>query len=148
LKIHQGFRIEERFKKAIDEVRKNRRGVSEGDIINAALEEFFNPAADEKREADLVRHLHRIEMRLKSLERGNEILGEAFSLFVRAWLTNTLELPEDQKETAERSGGRRYKKFIEVLGQRLQSGKNLYDDLPEDVYFKSEAFKSLPDEKG
>jgi hypothetical protein len=45
-------------------------------------------------------------------------------------------------ELAKRTGGRRYKRFLELLGERLQAGKSLTEDLPNDVFFKADDFPS------
>jgi len=125
---------------ALTKLQGQRRGVSRTDIVEAAVREFLFPKGSDRKEAMLGRSLDRIERRVKAIERNQEIIGETLSLFIRAWLTNTLELPDDQKPTAEKVGGRRYKKFLEALATRLQSGRSLFDDLPEDVYFKPEEF--------
>jgi len=139
-------RLSSDLNEALIKLQGQRRGVSKTDIIEAAIKEFLFPKGSDKKEAILGRSLDRIERRVKAAERNQEIIAETLSLFIRAWLTNTLELPEDQKSTAEKAGGRRYKKFLEALSLRLQSGRSLFDDLPEDVFFKPGDF--FPDTEG
>jgi hypothetical protein len=139
-KVRCCMRLAPDLDRALTKLQGQRRGGSRTDIIEAAVREFLFPKGSERKEVILGRSLDRIERRVKAVERNQEIIGETLSLFIRAWLTNTLELPEDQKPTAEKVGGRRYRKFLEALATRLQSGRSLFDDLPEDVYFKPEEF--------
>lgn len=147
-KVSCSVRLSPDLSEALEKLQGQRRGVSKTDIIEAAVREFLFPKASDKKEAILGRSLDRIERRVKAIERNEEIIGETLSLFIRAWLTNTLELPEDQKPTAEKAGGRRYRKFLEALGSRLQSGRSLFDDLPEDVFFKPGDFSQGKEGEG
>lgn len=119
---------------ALDKICITKRGVTKTQIIRAALNEYLFPEGADKREAEVARHLRRLEHRVKTIERGNEILGETISLYIRAWLTNTMEVPESHKEAAISQGGRRYRNFLEGLSHRLKSGNCLFEDLPEDVF--------------
>ncbi len=145
-KVRCSVRLSSDLNDALTKLQGQRRGGSKTDIIEAAVKEFLFPKASDKKEAILGRSLDRIGRRVKAAERNQEIIAETLSLFIRSWLTNTLELPEDQKPTAEKAGGRRYKKFLEALALRLQSGRSLFDDLPEDVFFKPGDF--FPDTEG
>lgn len=145
-KVRCCMRLAPDLDRALTKLQGQRRGVSRTDIIEAAVREFLFPKGSERKDVILGRSLDRIERRVKAIERNQEIIGETLSLFIRAWLTNTLELPDDQKTTAEKVGGRRYRKFLEALATRLQSGRTLFDDLPEDVYFKPEEF--FPEREG
>ncbi len=145
-KVRCSVRLSPDLDDALTKLQGQRRGVSRTDIIEAAVKEFLYPKGADRKEAIVGRSLDRIERRVKAIERNQEIIGETLSMFIRSWLTNTLELPEDQKPTAEKAGGRRYKKFLEALSLRLQSGRSLFDDLPEDVFFKPGDF--FPDTEG
>lgn len=145
-KVRCSVRLSADLDAALTKLQGQRRGVSRTDIIEAAIKEFLYPQGSDRKEAIIGRSLDRIERRLKAVERNQEIIGETLSLFIRSWLTNTLELPEDQKPTAEKAGGRRFRKFLEALALRLQSGRSLFGDLPEDVFFKPGDF--FPDPEG
>ena len=125
---------------------KRRRGVTKTAIVEAAVKDFLYPPEKESTEAVISRHLGRIDRKLQTIERDNEILGEALGLFIRVWLTNTMDLPADQKELAERTGGRRYKSYLKVLGERLQAGKCLFDDIPKEVLTGEDDFYDTDDE--
>lgn len=128
------IRLPSELNQALEKICVTRRGVSKTQIIQAALNEYLFPEGADKREAEVARHLRRLERQVKNIERGNEILGETISLYIRAWLTNTAEIPETHKEAAINQGGRRYRNFLEGLSLRLQSGKCLFAELPEDVF--------------
>ena len=128
------IRLPRRLNAELEQICSTRRGVTKTGIIQAALDEYLFPKGEDKRDAEIGRHLNRVERRVKSIERGNEILGETISIFIRAWLTNTMEVPLSQKEAAEAQVGRRYRNFLNVLAERLQSGRCLFDDLPQDVF--------------
>lgn len=128
------IRLPKDMNSALEKICVTRAGVTKTQIIQAALNEYLYPEGTDKRDAEIARHLRRLERRLKNVERGNEILGETLSLYIRAWLTNTAEVPESQKEAAISQGGRRYRNFLDGLALRLQSGKCLFADLPEDVF--------------
>jgi predicted transcriptional regulator len=128
------IRLPSDLNQALEKICVTRRGVTKTQIIQAALNEYLFPEGTDKRDAEIARHLRRLERRVKNIERGNEILGETISLYIRAWLTNTAEVPETHKEAAISQGGRRYRNFLDGLSVRLQSGKCLFADLPEDVF--------------
>ena len=79
---------------------------------------------------------------MKADERYLEIVGETLSLYVRVWLTNTKELPEEQQELARKLGGKRYKKFLEILGKNLQGNRTIFEELPGEVYCTKDSFFS------
>ena len=58
---------------------------------------------------------------------------ETLALFVRFFLTVTPPLPPDAMASAQASGKQRYEGLIEALGERLQKGRGLLDEIPEDV---------------
>ena len=115
-------------------------------IYLTALEKFLSPEEAEKQEAAIAKRLDRIDRRLKSIEKRNEILAETLALYIRGYLTISIELPDDQKPAALAQAGRRWKKFMEILADRLGGGKSLFAELQEDKIFKPEDFEQHPDE--
>jgi hypothetical protein len=77
---------------------------------------------------------------LKLLSKGQEVLAETLALYIRGYLTTSIELPQDQKPAALAQAGRRWKKFLEILSERVGGGQILFTDLPEKV-FKPENFE-------
>ena len=71
------------------------------------------------------------------------IATEALALFVRFWITITPPLPSDARAAAQIKGRERYEGFIEALGQRLQKGQSLFQEIPDDVVWKVQS--QVPD---
>jgi len=141
-----GLRIPHELNDALLSIQKQRRGVSKSEIIEAAIKAYVTPESYQKKDLAIARSLERIERRMKIVERNQEVIAETVSLFVRGWLTNTLELPEEEKALAERAGGRRFRKFLDALTSRLKAGQTLFGDLPDDVFFKAEEFFEMEEE--
>jgi hypothetical protein len=110
------------------------------DFYLTALEMFLSPDEADKKEAVLARRLDRLDRQLKSLLKGQEVLAETLALYIRGYLTTSIELPQDQKPAALAQAGRRWKKFLEILSERVGGGQILFTDLPEKV-FKPENFE-------
>ena len=139
-KTYCSVRIQPELHEGLLKIQKQRRGISKSELIEAAIKAYLTPESYKKRDLAIARSLERIERRIKVMEIKQEVIAETLSLFVKGWLTNTLELPEHEKPLAERAGGRRFKKFLEALTSRLKAGHTLFGDLPDDVFFKSEDF--------
>jgi hypothetical protein len=110
-----------------------RRRLSKSSIVEAALASFLSPDGAERSEAALVRRLDLLTRQVQRLERTNRVTMETLALFVRFFLTVTPPLPPDAMASAQASGKQRYEGLIEALGQRLQKGRGLLDEIPEDV---------------
>ncbi|NVN91830.1 MAG: CopG family transcriptional regulator [Desulfuromonadales bacterium] len=139
-RVKYSVRLPPDLDSALENLCQKRRGIAKNDIIVRAINEFLFPDGADTKEILLARSLERMEKRLKTIERGNEVLSEALFLFVRIWITSTHELSEEQQKVAKKAAGPRVQKFVTILGERLQSGKSLFDELPKDVFFKSEDF--------
>jgi hypothetical protein len=94
---------------------------------------FLSPDGAERSEAALVRRLDLLTRQVQRLERTNRVTMETLALFVRFFLTVTPPLPPDALASAQAERKQRYEEFIEAPGQRLQKGRGLLDEIPEDV---------------
>ena len=140
--VRYSIRLSAELNEAMENICSRRRNLTKKGIIEAALKEYIYPEGTDKRDLEFSRFMDRIERRLKSEERYLEIVGETLSLYVRVWLTQTRELPEEQLELARRLGGKRYKRFLEILGKNLQAGRTIFEELPGEVYCTQESFFS------
>ena len=102
-------------------------------IVEAAIVSFLSPDGGDRMEAAFSRRLDRLTRQLQRLERNSGIATEALALFVRFWLTVTPPLPQDAQAAAQAKGRERYEGFIEALGRRLDQGRTIFDEIPEDV---------------
>ncbi|ATC24346.1 MULTISPECIES: CopG family transcriptional regulator [Caulobacter] len=110
--------------------RRMRRSKSE--IMQAALASFLSADGDEAQEAAVVRRLDRMGRELERIQRDVTISNEAVALFVRAWLTATPVLAEADQRAQSAKGQERYVGFLEALGRRLEAGKLLRTEIPEE----------------
>lgn len=111
----------------------DRHAQSRSMIAEAAIASLLSPDAEERREAALAKRLDRIDRTIQRLERDIGITNEALAIFIRAWLTSTVSLPETAQAAAHAKGGERYDKFLEALGRRLVKGPRLRQEISEDV---------------
>ena len=52
---------------------------------------------------------------------------------MRFWLTVTPQLPPEAYAAAQAKGRERFQSFLEALAQRLERGKSLLREIPEDI---------------
>lgn len=95
------------------------RKVEQKQLVLSALTEFLDPNRLERDEELIIRRINKLDLKLKTVENKLNILSETLSLFIQVWFSNTYEIPEEQKETAQMQGDRRYDRFMEILGKRL-----------------------------
>lgn len=112
----------------------DRRGLSRSAIVEAAVASFLSPDGADRREAAFARRLDRLSRQVQRLERSAHISTETLALFIRFWLTITPPLPDDAQAAAQAKGKERYEGFVEALGRRVRNGRNLSDEINDDVY--------------
>lgn len=112
---------------------EKRKGTTRSAIVEAALESFLSPDSADMQEAAFTRRLDRLSRQASRIERDLHIATETLALFVRFWLTITPPLDPDANTSAQVKGRERFEGFVEVLGQRLQSGNRFFNEIPEDI---------------
>jgi len=110
-----------------------RKRLTRSAIVEAAIASFLSPDGADRMEAAFARRLDRLTRQVQRLERNSGISTEALALFVRFWLTITPPLPPDVQASAQAKGRERYDGFIEALGRRLNQGRTLFDEIPNDL---------------
>lgn len=115
-----------------------RKRLSQAVVVEAALTSFLSPDGMDRLEATLARRLDRQVRQLDRLETHVQISNEALALFVRFWLTATPPLPDTAENAAQVSGRERYKRFLESLGRRMETGQSLARELSLDVSVRRE----------
>ena len=111
----------------------NRKGVTQALVVEAALASYLSPDGADRLEAALARRLDRITRHLERIERHVGISNEALAVFVRFWLTVTPPLPPEAQAAAQAKAQQRFGMFVEALGERLQKGRSLLNEIPQDV---------------
>jgi hypothetical protein len=114
-----------------------RKRISRSALIEAAVASYMSPDGSDRLEAAFARRLDRLSRQVQRLERDTGLTTEALALFVRFWLSVTPPLPEEDQAAAQVKGRKRYEGFVETLGRRYASGKNLLDEIPDDVWPKT-----------
>ncbi|MDZ3831909.1 MAG: CopG family transcriptional regulator [Sphingopyxis sp.] len=130
--IKQTYRLDLELTRKIADLSRQ-RGLSQTEVVEAALRSFFKPDQEERIEALLSRRLDRVGRQLDRLEWHGEMLGEALALFVRHWLTSTPPLPDEALAAAQASGKRRWEGFVDALSRRMEVGPKLAAELMRDV---------------
>lgn len=125
-------------------------GLSESQIVDAALAAFFTHEIDDQRDAAIIRRLDRMTRQFGRVERDCLILAETLALFIRTYLTVTPPVPAQDKDAARAKGAERFEIFVTQLGRQLAGGGRIlqaaFDEIaPErDEFFAPEeiaAFK-------
>jgi hypothetical protein len=119
--IWPSVRIEtDRILKA--EIKKRGGQYTKGDLIDQAVQAYFGISKKEDLEERLLQRLDKLKLNVDAARHDVLILTEAFHLFVRVFLTNTPEVPEDNRKSAERRGGERLEVFVTNLADRITEG--------------------------
>lgn len=136
-----------RINKEIDErIREeaSRRGVTQQSIIMTALKDRYDPDIQLAKDAMVAERLNRVDRQLRAVLDSCTVIAESQSFFVRMWLTNTPEVPADQRDRSVASAKIRYEKYVKAVTNAL-GGASLkpWDDVKE-VTVSNEQFTSEP----
>jgi hypothetical protein len=110
-----------------------RQRVTQGLVVETAIQSILTPDADERIEAAFSRRMDKIARQIDKLDYHVEVTNEALALFVRFWLTANPPLPDAALTAAQAKGMERYEGFIEVLARKLEAGPRLAEGLRRDV---------------
>jgi hypothetical protein len=121
----------------------NRKHQSMSLVAEAAIASFLTPDEDERREAAVSRRLDRLARQFERLERDLAVSVEATALFIRYWLMVTPSIPDDFQAAAQAKGRERFASFLQMLGQRLASGKGQFQEVAADIRFDASASAEL-----
>jgi len=110
----------------------DQRDLSRSTVIEAAIAAFLQHN-DDRQEAPLSRRLDRFSLQIARLDEDLTILGEAFALFVRFWLSVTPPLPPSIQASAHAKGAGRYDAFLQALGRRLAQGDSFLREVSDDT---------------
>jgi hypothetical protein len=95
--------------------------VTLGDIVEAALTDYFEAGGTTKSVSMVSDQLDRIEELNVDAEHKIAVLAETIGLFARYWLTATPPLPELDQEAAHALGAKRFERF---MGQVVEAVVN------------------------
>lgn len=116
-------------KRALD-AHCSRSGKSQGAVIDAALQAFFDDTTDA---ALLYRRLDRSDRSVSQVKRDLELLTEAFALFLQTWFAHTPRLSEAERSPAAQSAQTRILRFQATLAERLAGGGRFVNEVASDL---------------
>ncbi len=112
-------------------------GISEAALIRTAIRQFLDGSGDG---VILLRQLSRMGRDVQKVHCDQELLSEAFAIWVRLWFAHTPAIADDAKRAARVSAEARYQQYVEHLASQFSGGKRFIDDLP-----KEDGFLDSPD---
>jgi predicted transcriptional regulator len=101
------------------EAAAKRPGASKTVIVEAALDGFLNPGAENIDDATLLRRLDCMSRQLEKLEHDLRIVNETVALHARYHLAITPPLPQSQQRAACALGLERFEEFAAQVGRRV-----------------------------
>ena len=96
--------------------------VTISEIVEAALDAYFDPIGQAGDASVLFARLDRMETRSDRLERDVAVASETLALFVRYWLSVTPPLPEIDQAAGEALGAKRFDRFMGQVAQAIAEG--------------------------
>ncbi|ACT58371.1 hypothetical protein [Hirschia baltica] len=96
-----------------------RPGVAINEIVEDALNGYFDPLGANTHATTLAKRIERLESLSGRLERDLAISSETMALFVQYWLTATPPLPEIDRDAAHALGRKRFDRFMGQVAERV-----------------------------
>lgn len=115
------------------------KGLTESSVVEAAIKEYLD---DSKDITLLYRRLDRMNRGLGRVERDLNITSEFLAVFVQIWFAYTPQLPDSEKESAQRLSMKRYKKLLEHVVNAIGNGKRFIDDFVSETIADEEELKA------
>jgi len=129
---------EENFERLL--VMSRRPGMNCSTIVNQAMAAFFMNEHEVKRDAALIRRLDKMMRQSLRLKRNQIITLEAFTLFVRYFLTVIPPVPDSDKKAAQAQGASRFERYLQSLKIVLADGESVLFTALEDIKVDESAF--------
>ena len=106
-------------------------GTSKSDVVNAALQAFFQNRGADQLDVRLRPRLDRLSDHLGRIERDQQIVLETLALFIRFQLTISAPLPANQLSAMQAAGNERYQSFIDQVSRKLAKGAAFSSEIIE-----------------
>lgn len=120
-------------------------GVSQSEIIEAALNAFFSHEVDDQRDAAIIRRLDRMSRHMARLERNDAIFAEMMTRYVRIYLTFAPLIPDASKQAAKLKGDERFSRYIDAVKGQLERRRSVFEDAFEEFVPSAEDFFEAKD---
>lgn len=112
-----------------------RKGATHTSVIESAVSEYLDDSSDT---ALIMRRLDRNSRALDRLRRDQELLSEFISVWVRMWFAHTPQIPDSEKDLAQKTASKRHEQLLDFVSKRFSSGHRLVNDLVTDSVAASE----------
>jgi len=124
------------------------KGLTESSVAESAIREYLDDSKDINL---LYRRMDRMNRSLGRVERDLNISSEFLALFVQIWFAYTPQLPDSEKESAQRLSMKRYNNFVQHVVNSIGGGKKFIDDFVSETIGDDEELKAAvegdPDEQ-
>ncbi len=128
-------------KKRLADHASRQPGKSKSSIVEAALIAYLENSTD----TDLLyRRLDRHSRLLGRVSRDQELLAEAFAVFVKLWFAHTPRVPESEREDAQHFAAGRYLQYVDHVAKQFAGGERFVDDLASDLPLAAEEVSKPP----
>jgi hypothetical protein len=105
-------------------------GIAECTVIAAGVEQYLDGTSDSTL---VLRRLDRLGRAIARTHRDQELLAEAFSVFIQLWFAHTPSVADEDKAEARATAESRYKQFVEHVMGQFSGGRRFLDDLPKEL---------------
>ena len=109
---------------------KRGKGRTLSSVVEAALIAYFDDATDTD---TLYRRLDRHARLLGKVSRDQDLLNEAFAVFVQLWFAHTPRVAASERDSAQRFAAQRFEQFVTHVAREFASGHRFVDDLASDL---------------
>jgi hypothetical protein len=124
------LRIPEEFDTLIEhEMLKKAWG--KGDVVVAALKEYFDPTKEERRISAISQQLFNMDRKLQYLKDSDKINNELLSVYIRTWLFHNPNIPQKQHSDIKPQVELRMEQLFKIVVQNISEGKTTHDLLPD-----------------
>jgi hypothetical protein len=105
------------------------KGITESAFVQAAVEDRLDGEA--KDNEVIIRDLSRLGRGSLGHQHDLAVLTESLGVFVRMWFAFQPEMPEADKDAADRLSGRRYRDYVRYVSKQLATGAGLAADVAQ-----------------
>jgi hypothetical protein len=129
LEVH----LDPELNKWLDDVAK-KPGVSKSAIASAALKDYLDHGGRAYVDPAIIARMNKVSSQLARVERNQIVLLETMGLYIAHALgVSGVLIPEEDRQRVRTIGADRFAKFVEHVGKRLASEKNLTREVVDEL---------------
>jgi predicted DNA-binding protein len=108
-----------------------RSGTTKSDIVNEALDRFFNPKDEKDLDSEVLHRVKGLAKSVRRIHREVEIVAETLALHIRQFMLITPPVPKIDQAAARKLGNERYEVFVKEVAKRIASDSGIVADIME-----------------